>query len=118
MKTTGTGLVADIAQADSFPEDPGLGHFSHLVLQRHGTRAPPEDVIQGAVMLAVEIFLPISVGDLHGFPRACVILVIGIIKMDDAPTAFPAGIVPVISGMTEGCFFIPGIIIPVDSLVQ
>ena len=36
--------------------------------------------------------------------------------MDDAPAAFTAGIVPVIAGLTEGRIFIPGIIIPVDTL--
>lgn len=36
--------------------------------------------------------------------------------MDDAPAAFTAGIVPVIAGLAEGRIFIPGIIIPVDTL--
>ena len=44
------------------------------------------------------------------------ILIVGIIKMDDTPAAFAAGIVAVIAGLAEGRVFIPGIVIPVNTL--
>ena len=149
-------------------EDLGPGHFLHVVLQRHGMCHHLEAVIQGTVMLAVQILQAVSVGDLHdstcaGVIRASpvdfqlyaeilraiatkqrfrlviivfdcfispcmgvtviaeriifiVILVIGIIQMDNTSAAFTAGIVPVIAGRAEGRVFIPGIVIPVDTL--
>ena len=41
---------------------------------------------------------------------------VSIIHMDDTSTAFTAGIVPIIAGLAEGRIFIPGIVIPVDTL--
>ena len=45
-----------------------------------------------------------------------VILVVGIIKVDDTPAVFAAGLVPVIAGLTERRIFVSGIVIPVDTL--
>jgi len=45
-----------------------------------------------------------------------VILIVSIIHMDDTSTAFATGIVPVITGLAEGCIFIPGIVIPINTL--
>ena len=44
-----------------------------------------------------------------------VILVVGIIKVDDTPAVFAAGIVPVIAGLTERRIFVSGIVIPLHS---
>ena len=41
---------------------------------------------------------------------------VSIIHMDDTSTAFATGIVAVIAGLAEGRVFIPGIVIPVDTL--
>ena len=45
-----------------------------------------------------------------------VILIVGIIKMDDTPAAFATGIVAVIAGLAEERVFVSSIIIPVDKL--
>ena len=41
---------------------------------------------------------------------------VSIIHMDDTSTAFATGIVAVIARLAEGRVFIPGIVIPVDTL--
>ena len=66
--------MAGVAQMYRCPQDPLPGHFLHMIVQRHGVGHQFKAVLQGTVMLAVEIFPTIPVGDLHELPGALVVL--------------------------------------------
>ena len=149
---------------EKVPESAILLADRHIDRMRHHFKS----VVQGTVMLTVQVLHTVSIGDLHDLTCAgvilassvnlqlhakiarafaaeqrlrlviivrnhfippcmgmaiitervifIVILVVGIILMYNTPTAFTAGIVPIIAGLAEGRVFIPCIIIPVDTL--
>lgn len=64
MEAAGSRLMGAVAHTDSLLENGGPGHVFFVVLQAHGMGDDLKAVLQGAVMLAVDV-LRFPVGDLH-----------------------------------------------------
>ena len=62
MEAAGAGLVGKVAHADGLPEEGLPGHFGAVVAEGHGMGYQFKAVIQGTVVLAVELGLAL-VGD-------------------------------------------------------
>lgn len=62
MEAAGAGLVGKVAHADGLPEEGLPGHFGAVVAEGHGMGHQFKAVIQGTVVLAVELGLAL-VGD-------------------------------------------------------
>lgn len=62
MEAAGAGLVRKVAHADGLPEEGLPGHFGAVVAEGHGIGHRFKAVIQGTVVLAVELGLAL-VGD-------------------------------------------------------
>ena len=74
METAGPGLVTGIAQRNGFPEDSRPGHFAEVVVQGHRVGHQLHAVIQGSVMLDVEVLQTVAVGD--GQQLTCIVRVL------------------------------------------
>ena len=61
MEAAGAGLVAEVAQADGFPQNGSPGHLPLVKVQRHGMGHQFQAIIQRAVVLDIEKFQAIGV---------------------------------------------------------
>lgn len=68
VKAAGAGLMAGITHADGFTQDSRPGHFVLVVVQGHGVGYQLHAVVQGTVVLDVELFQAVPVGDVKKLP--------------------------------------------------
>jgi len=75
VQAAGPGLVAGVAQGGSSAENVCPGHFVEMVVQGHGVGHQLQTVVQGAVILDVEVLQAVGDGQqfsgiIRVFPRA------------------------------------------------
>lgn len=74
MQTAGACLMAGIAHINRTMQNLLPRHFFPVVIQRHGVRYHFKTIVQRTVMLTVEIFQAVAVGDLHDLTGTGIIL--------------------------------------------